>query len=669
MQRLLGILLLVACASAGDADVTPVQKVIKLLTDMKEKGAAEVKAESAQFDTYQRFCDENIAEKSRAVSEATERIEVLKADIAKAAADEIQLAKEIKEHGENLNTASKEETSAVEIRATEKKEYDALYKDYSESVNALTRAIKVLQQQKEGKRPESLLQLNANSSPEDAMRSVNAFLMEGASSESDLSGTFGGKVYDFSPSGGIIELLQGLQNKFVDERIAVEKAEAGKRQAHSLLVQSLKAQQEANKKELSEKTQFKAQRSEQKAQADGSLKETTGNRAADQKYLDDLKATCAQKSKEFVERTKLRKEELEAIQKAVDIIASSAVQGTAQKKLPTLLQGGASAFALLRAKHLVPFTEVVKLLQDKARSLHSDALKALADRVEDEQPVDVMAKVRQMIQTMVKDLKEQAQADATQKAFCDGELKTNEKTRLEKTEAATLLKSNIDELQATIATLGDEIIATNDEVTILDGALANATKIRDAEKAQNKQTIAEAKEAKLAVRKAMDVLGDFYKKASKATVMLQSLESPKSPPPIFNKPYTGMGDASTGVLGMLEVIASDFDRLEKETTGAEEAAAQEYETFMKDSRMDKAQKTKDVMFKTTRKVEKGQELEAVKADLRGTQEELNTALAYYEKLKPQCADATVSYEKAKADREKSLAELKQALEVLSSISA
>ena len=43
----------------------------------------------------------------------------------------------------------------------------------------------------------------------------------------------------------------------------------------------------------------------------------------------------------------------------------------------------------------------------------------------------------------------------------------------------------------------------------------------------------------------------------------------KAEPEIFDKAYTGMGGESGGVVGMLEVIESDFARLESDTKAAE----------------------------------------------------------------------------------------------------
>ena len=50
--------------------------------------------------------------------------------------------------------------------------------------------------------------------------------------------------------------------------------------------------------------------------------------------------------------------------------------------------------------------------------------------------------------------------------------------------------------------------------------------------------------------------------------------------------------------------------------------------------MNRAANAKDVEHKTTKKTNQEAALTAKKADLEGTQKELDAALAYYDKLKP-----------------------------------
>merc|ERR1719440_2617928 len=92
-----------AYAQAGNAEVTPVQKVIQLLEGMLAKGKSEKHDEQGQFAAYKQFCDDTSVEKTRAISEANEAIEVQKADIQKYAADAATLTKEIAAHDEDIS--------------------------------------------------------------------------------------------------------------------------------------------------------------------------------------------------------------------------------------------------------------------------------------------------------------------------------------------------------------------------------------------------------------------------------------------------------------------------------------------------------------------------------------------------------------------------------------
>ena len=151
---------------------------------------------------------------------------------------------------------------------------------------------------------------------------------------------------------------------------------------------------------------------------------------------------------------------------------------------------------------------------------------------------------------------EEANEEAEHKGWCDTELSTNEQTRKEKTAAVETLHAEIDELSASIAKLTQEITDLTAEIAELDKAVAEATEIREKEKAENTQTIKDAQEAQTAVSQAVTVLKEFYEKAGEATALIQAKQKPE----VFDEPYTGMQSESGGVLGMLEVIASDFAR-------------------------------------------------------------------------------------------------------------
>ncbi|CAE7245790.1 unnamed protein product, partial [Symbiodinium pilosum] len=309
--------------------------------------------------------------------------------------------------------------------------------------------------------------------------------------------------------------------------------------------------------------------------------------------------------------------------------------------------------------------QVARFLQRRASQLNSRVLSSIASRV----GADPIAKVRTMIEGLLVKLQEQANEEATKKGWCDAEMTSNKATREEKSDEADSLQSEIDEMTATIAGLGEELTTLKAELTELASAMDSATDLRKKEEAKNTATIKDAKEAQTAVAQALGVLKDFYAKAGEATSLVEtSSTADASKPKIFSdEPYKGMGAEGGGVMSMLEVIESDFARLQAETESAEEAGKKEYEEFMQDSKLDKATKTKTVEHKSSKKQAKSQELTMLQADLQGTKKELEAANAYFEKLKPDCIDTGASYAERKAQREQELKDLEEALDMLTSV--
>jgi len=646
---------------AAGAEVTPVQKVVQLLTGMREKGKQEKHAEQVQFAAYKQFCEDPSVEKKRDIEEANERIEVLKADIEKYTATAAKLTKEIAEHDADIAAWTGDQKAATKVRHLEKTDYDALHTDYSESVDALGRAIEVLKKRDHDlPQAESFAQVSALTQlsliPASAKSAIDAFLQadpEGlAVSAPEAYG------YEFQ-SQGVIDMLEKLLDKFIEERTALEKKEMNAKHAYDMLMQDLTAEIKQATQDRTDKSETKAKTLQAKADAEGDLEDTTTTRDSDQAYLDNLVATCEQKASDFESRQQLRAEEIEAINKAIEIISSDSVRGNAETYLPKLVQEKATpALAMLRAEtHSAAQEQVAQYLRERASTLGSRVLSALAARVSD----DPFVKVKKMIKDLIVRLMEEANEEAEHKGWCDTELATNEQTRTEKTEAVETLHAEIDQLEASIAKLTEDIAELTQAVADLDAAMTKRTKLRQEEKAENTQTIADAQEAQTAVAQALTVLKDFYAKAGDATALLQ--QQPESPE-IFESPYKGMQSENGGVIGMLEVIESDFARLESETKAAEASQQKEYDTFMTDSKVDKEAKETSIDHKTTKKQDETQALGTKNEDLEGTQKELDAALAYFDKLKPSCVDAGVSYEDRVARRKEEIESLQEALRIL-----
>merc|ERR1712048_1249068 len=138
-----------------------------------------------------------------------------------------------------------------------------------------------------------------------------------------------------------------------------------------MLMQDLKAQIEQATQDRTEKAEIKAKKLQAKADAEGELAETTATRDADQKYLDDLTATCEQKGTDHVSRQQLRAEEIEAIQKAIEIMSSKAVSGHAETHLPTLLQKSSSLTQVQTEEQSAARARAIMYLQTRGKQLNS----------------------------------------------------------------------------------------------------------------------------------------------------------------------------------------------------------------------------------------------------------------------------------------------------------
>merc|ERR1719240_2188125 len=132
--------------------------------------------------------------------------------------------------------------------------------------------------------------------------------------------------------------------------------------------------------------------------------------------------------------------------------------------------------------------------------------------------------------------------------------------------------AKITTLTTKIDSLNDEIKTLNTEISELKKALLEATELRDENKAENKKTIEMSKDGAASVKLALEVLNKFYKNA---LIQTGKYVPPKSDrdgntvgdlaPEVSDEKYHGAKSESKGIIGILEVILSDFDRTKKKT--------------------------------------------------------------------------------------------------------
>merc|ERR1719487_2087311 len=184
-----------------------------------------------------------------------------------------------------------------------------------------------------------------------------------------------------------------------------------------------------------------------------------------------------------------------------------------------------------------------------------------------------------MIKDLIVKLMEEATAETEHKGWCDTEVTTNTQSRNSLTEDVGKLTTEIEDVTAEIAQLSQDIDDLTAAIKELDENMAQATKERTESKEKNAETLADAKAAQTAVEQAIAVLKDFYAKSAEATALAQQTPA-EDAPETFDKPYKGMLPEGGNVVDFLEVILTDFARLQSETESEEATEQEAYEKFM-----------------------------------------------------------------------------------------
>jgi len=679
-----------ASQAVEDESVGAVAKIISMLNDMSAKAKQGKKDEEVEFAQFAQYCRGGKPMLQKQINKAAETIETLTAEIGKLKADAKTLGGEI---GALQSEVTKFEADKKESDAEREKDHAAFLeeeKDYSESVDALERAIVVLQE-KDGNIPgASLLQLTTSDKlPMQAKSIISAFL--GMSVGDDYSPPEA-NAYE-SQSGGIIEMLKKLRDEFRSKLSDCQKEEMNSKNAYDMVQQDLIDSIENSNTDIEEKTASKESKIEKRAMDTKELASTNESKAADEELLNNLDTECKQKTASFEEKQQLRADEIAAIAKATEILSDGRTSAGGEHL--GLAQSGTSFVQTERSERFLGQSEGIhrqlrEFLASEAQRLHSTNLGLLSEKI----GADPFAKVKKMIDTMITKLLEEANADAEKEGWCDTEMGKSKVTRNKLSEEIDGLDAAIEDGKGTIMKLTQELADLADEIKDLDTQQGEATALREEEQAKNEATIADAQGAQKATAAATAVLKDFYEKAATATALLQTKTNPallskgikmgtdewdslanpnfdgtidkghKEGQQTFGKKFTGNQDAAGGVMALLEVALSDFANLEADTKASEAEGVKSYKDMMVETKKSKAVKSKKIEMDQADRASAESKLQDDIGELKSTQDELIAADKYHEKLVPQCIDQGMTWEEVQKARQDEIGSLKEALEIL-----
>jgi len=659
MRRACALLLLTGAASHK---VTPVEKVTELLTKLTTQIQQEGTAEAAQYDKFACFCKEQADQKVYAIGKSDDRIASLEANIEALTGEISSLDEEVSETKKSVATEKTEQDASQKTRAEEVELYTQERDELEEAIDAVDKAKEEMKRSKGEVKETSLLQ-----SAQRHLSKLSKFgltvpdltvLASMQQSEDPASYKFGGD--------DIIATLQELSRTFKAELKRVNEEEGTTKHDHNMVEGARSNKINAYEADIDKKEKMSADKSADKSEKEGLLSEETNARAADQGFLDAVTTTCEDKAKAWDERSKSRAGELTALTEAKGQLAAGGEKYSANEKLVGLVQQPAPSFLQTRGPRRV--RELLAFLSKKAHALRSRRLAKLVHTVG--LAGDHFAKVRGIIKDLISRLEDDAEAEATQKSFCDTEMRKSVEKRDEETANMETYAADIDKTKSQIIDLNEQITELGAEIAELHKSLNEMTEMRNQEKAHNEQTIIDSNSGAESIGEAITILNNFY------GALLQTGAHGAAPtdrdgntvgdlaPETFKAGDGRKHDESKGIIGLLEVIASDFERTSSTVAAAEEEAQSSYEAEETriNGEIDAKGTEKDGLESDVHTKES--ELTEYRDNLKESTTIHEQALDELETLKASCVEGAESYAQRRAERQKEIEALKEALNLL-----
>jgi len=699
-------------ADANQSKMAAVDKVVSLLEDLHAQVLSEGEKEAHSYEKFACFCKDMTAEKQDAIQSGEDDKDSLSTKVTELSDKREKLDDKIKEKIDDIATAEGRMKDATRERKKTEKIYEGDAADLNGAVKAVRNAINVM---KQSKKP-SFVEMQSVSDTirhvgglAEALGYVDASMQKAVSMFLQQNPDVPMENYKFH-GGNVIDMLEKLQGKFRDMKNRVDEAEVESMRKYDKYMQEKTNYVKATSLQLAGAKHDKAITSKNIITASEKLTTSASVLLDDQQYMSDLATICSDKAQTWDQRSRVRADEISALTSAIVIIKGTVSEKTASATV-RLAQRGVSvrmaqqmagneqfleaveqaaeeadtkhtrtkaiSFLQRTTKHNPQFADpqftdegrraVIAILDAQGKSLKSSLFMSLATQI----AADPLAKVKTLIQELIERLLHEAAAEGDQKGFCDKSQAEAKGKRTRAAEKVEDLNSRLDENEAIRDKLNNQIEILESDMEELESKKKEAISMRAEEKAENGETVEQAHTGLDAVSQAIDIIDKFYKTAAKEDVDLELLQKgPEDDMPDSGfdagEAYKGGQGESTGVLGMLDVIKSDFERTITETEKAEEQSEEDHFDFLTYTGKSLAKKEVAVEQKTKQKDNALQEIEDDGDSLKSQIQLLQSSIQELLDLKPACVDTGMSYEERVSRREDEIEGLKKALCIFNS---
>merc|ERR1719161_155016 len=518
---------------------------------MKEQIEKEGAEDADMFEKLGCWCTTNKEEKTAAVSAAQATIDDLVAAIPEAAAKAASLEVEIKQLTKDSAAATKALEEATGIRAKEQDEYRTNEKDMIANLASLKSAIGVMSKVAAGAvlSLESLAQVQAVLDKHHRGPAMSFLQSPGAAM---LQQNAKGKAK--APSSQIFGILKGMKESF-EQNLESAKSEEELAIAPFAELKKAKTAEVAAAKDMIEtKTVELAKAKEINAHGKEDLADTRAQLSADNEFLSNLNLKCDNADKEYADRTKVRNQELVAVDETIGILNSDDAKDQFNK-------AGVGVF--LQVSSVSKNTELAaKILSKAGKDLNKPALITMSMAMKLHGFEEVIGK----IDTMKAALKAEQAEEVKQKDYCVAEFNENDKNVAEKSTLKTDLETKIADDTTEIDTLTEDIAALTAEIDETKKEMTKASGLRETANHEFQVTIQDQRATQAILQKALDRLKSFY----------GFVQTGQTPPAqgTYEKNKGG-----GGVMDMIQTLVEESAELEADAMKGEADGQAAYELF------------------------------------------------------------------------------------------
>jgi chromosome segregation ATPase len=619
MRCVFFLLLLTGAAAINES---PIQKVVKLVTQMKDQTTKEGEADLEAYDKYKCWCETTTAEKTAAIEAAETKLEELGSFVEEAAAKEGELKTEIAGLEEDIASDTTALQTASKTRSEQNADFETEAADFKETIGLLEEAVATLSKvqliQKPEAHKEALLQVKgivhrmapkfqnvmqkdlfdmlgefqtADQQREKAMgKNVEAAaflgevflpkreatvlvqnhgLLEG---KQPTGAAAGAKSYN-SRSGGILGLLKTQEEQFTRNLAKSTKEEGDALAAFNKLAASKNGEIAAATQQKDDKSVELAELMDKASKAKEDIDATSNALAADQKFLKETTKSCTTEEELYARRSKTRNEEIVALGETLDILTGDEARALFDKTI-SFIQVISGSTATMKMQEKAKSKAMQRLLMMSKKSKNW-MLASLAVRVK----LDAFGKVKKAMDTMLAELKTQQKAEYAKWEQCKKDIDTTEdKIWNGKVEKRDLGEKHKD-IMNTLAVGDGEIKDLKTQVAEAEVALKKAGEQRKADNGLFQTSMADQRATIAILQMAAKRLKAFYE--PKAALLQVRLHA--NPPPTPSGPEAvgySKSSSSGGVMGLLDMIIADTKRTVEELNADEQQSQADYGEFV-----------------------------------------------------------------------------------------